>query len=516
MNIFRKMNEDPKDKGTEMGFELSKFTQDMQAKIKAAFDSNNIIDEQEARQLGLSDEQTSKLNKELSESLSQNANLGVEDKIEITKRDNNFTYKLTLKDPTKTEGELTWDKSNGDSLAKMREVYPNAHTPYLKDGVVTILDKAGNPVLDKNGLPVQTDFVERKKVFSEELAEMIVLGHKANQMERLIHQAEIQKELDRLNSLPTPQEDYIEIMRSIAFEQMNKKEQTEALLKITGEKFYKAIENKDYGTAKEYLMQGFGLAFQKMDMASIGDTNISIEGFKDFLKHWSGLDLICEQMDKAVNDGDDNNLTTQEKIWEFTKGCGDAVDHFIGTQGVAFIATLSLASEAAAAGGIGELWAVATQAYFGYEGLGSMIQGGQLAMSAESAEEFRQAGDMVGTGAIMLHGAAKSFSGLLTGKLQAGLEIRKAIKEIRKCESLEEIKDVQDRLPDLPYKAEERRAIAMECLKRSSELIRKGENKGVNNGVKDTPLTHEPSPITPLPERGRQPAHWKAELRTLN
>ena len=49
--------------------------------------------------------------------------------------------------------------------------------------------------------------------------------------------------------------------------------------------------------------------------------------------------------------------------------------------------------------------------------------------------------------------------------------------------SLEEIKDVQDRLPDLPYKAEERRAIAMECLKRSSELIREGENKGVNNGV---------------------------------
>ena len=503
-----------------MEIDFSKFSKDLQAKIKAAFDNDKNIDDTEAAQLGLSKEVTAALNKKLSEGLSNKANENVGDSIEIKQRDEKFTYTLKLKNPNATEGELTWGNEDGnDSLAKIRTVYPNAHTPYLKDGVVTILDKKGNPVLDKNGLPVQTDFIPKPKVFSEELAELLVLGHKADPMERLMHQAEIKKKLDELNNNFNPNLDYAEVMQSIAFEQMNKKEQTEALLKISGEKFYKAIQNKDYGTAKEYLLQGFGLAFQKMDMASIGNTNISIEGFKDFLKHWSGLDAFCEKMDEVVNDNSDN-LTTEEKIWEFTKGVGDAVDHFIGTQGVAFIGTLALASEAAAAGGFGELWAVATQAYFGYEGIGSIAEGVNTLQHAQTAEDYRISGDMVGTGAIMLHGAVKSFKGALTGRLQAGLEVKEAIKEIRKAESIEEIKELQDNLPDLPYNSQERQVLMMECLKRTNEIVRQGVNEGVNEGVKDnTPLQKEmdtPPQPSPLGEGGEHPTSAKNEPLTPN
>ena len=495
-----------------MEIDLNKFSTELQKKIKAAFESNKNIDEQEARQLGLSAEETEAINKKLSEGLSNNANITVGDSIEIRQKDNNFTYTLELKNPKNTEGVLEWSNKNGhDSLAKIREVYPDAHTPYLKNGVVTILDKNGKPVLDKNGNSVQTDFIQKSKIYTEELAELLVLRHKANPLERMMHQAEIQQKLDELNKEYNPDLDYATIMQSVAFEQMNKKEQTEALLKFSGEKFYKAIENKDYASAKEYLLQGLGLAFQKMDMAGIGNTNISIEGFKDFLKHWSGLDAICEKMDEIVNDNS-SDLTSAEKIWEFTKGVGDAVDHFIGTQGVAFIGTLSIAGQAAAAGGMGEIWAIATQAYFGFEGIGSIAEGGHLLGNAQTAEEFRQSGDMMGTGAIMLHGAVKSFNHALTGKLQAGLAVGQALKEIRRSKTIEELKEIQDNLPDLPYTAQEKQVLMMECLKQSNKIVSEGVNKGVNKGANEG-VNQEvvPSP-QPYPE-GRESTEPKGEAK---
>ena len=95
------------------------------------------------------------------------------------KKDNNFTYTMTLKDGygDDSEGVLEW---GADSLAKIRTVYPNAETAYLKNGKVTVLDKSGEPVLDKNGNALEVAFKETPKTFSEELAEMSVLGHKAS------------------------------------------------------------------------------------------------------------------------------------------------------------------------------------------------------------------------------------------------------------------------------------------------------------------------------------------------
>ena len=48
-----------------MDFELSKFSKEMQAKIRNAFNNDKIIDEFEARQLGLSKKQAMALSKEL-------------------------------------------------------------------------------------------------------------------------------------------------------------------------------------------------------------------------------------------------------------------------------------------------------------------------------------------------------------------------------------------------------------------------------------------------------------------
>ena len=448
---------------------------------KADEDGNGIIDDSEANNFIEKFLQNKNISaKDFFKFLSSLIKRENKDEIALTQKDANFTYTLTLKNPNASEGELTWE---GDSLKKFREVYPDAYTPYLKNGIVIIHDKEGNPIKDKNGNEVKVDYISKRQTFSQDLAEIIVLGHKASFMEKLLHQAEIQQELDRLNSLPPSEESYTELMRSIAFEQMSKKEQTEALLKWTGEKFYNARERGDLSAMKEYLVQGFGLAFQKMDMASVGNTNISVEGFKNFLKNWSGLDAFCEQMDNFVNDGTDN-ITRSEKIWNFTKGVGDSIDHFIGTQGIAFIGTLALASEAAAAGGIGEVWAVAIQSYFAFEGIGSIAEGVTVLKHAETAEEYRQAGDMVGTGAIMVHGAVKSFKGALTGKLQAGLEVKKALKEIKETKSFEEVKELQENLSDLPYNEQEKQVILLESQKQLSKIAQ--EKVGTLDAIKNS------------------------------
>ena len=155
-----------------MEIKSGKFSKEMQAKIMAAFNNDNKIDESEARQLGLSKEQAEALTKELSGETESST-----DKIELTQKDKDFCYTIVLNKNAegKSEGTLTW---NGDSLAKIRTVYPNAKTPYLKDGVVTILDKDGNPVADKNGNPLKIEYVQKQKIFSEELAEINVLGIK--------------------------------------------------------------------------------------------------------------------------------------------------------------------------------------------------------------------------------------------------------------------------------------------------------------------------------------------------
>lgn len=101
-------------------------------------------------------------------------------------------------------------------------------------------------------------------------------------------------------------------------------------------------------------------------------------------------------------------MSLGEKTWETIKGAGDAVDGFIGSQGTAFMGTLAFAGEAAAAAGIGKLFALVTQAYFAIEGGTMVVDGAVDVANAQTKEEARAGGQELGTGAIMLGGTAKS------------------------------------------------------------------------------------------------------------
>ena len=292
---------------------------------------------------------------------------------------------------------------------------------------------------------------------------------------QLLHPNEAIKEqklMDEIRSLPEVKETYTELMNDIKFQEMDKKQKTEFLLKTTGQKFYEAKERGDKEAMKEYLKQGIGLTFAYMD------DKAGITDIKEAAKEFYGLNAFVDTIDKFVDDGDASNLSFGEKTWETIKGAGDAVDGFIGTQGVAFMGTLAVAAEAAAAAGIGKAFALVTQAYFAFEGGTMVVDGTVDVANAQTKEEARVGGQELGTGTIMLGGAAKS--------VKQGYRNTK-IKE-SDAFAREYVKTANDQALVDEYNARE--TVSLDIYK--NELIKRGY-KPNEHGYFETPKPTRPS-----------------------
>ena len=205
-----------------------------------------------------------------------------------------------------------------------------------------------------------------------------------------------------LATLPPCTESFEELMASQKLESLDKSGKIKFLMEATGRKFYEAMEKGDKSAMRKYAIEGMSYVFAYMDDKS-GITDV-----KDAVKKYSGLNALVDVVDKIVDDGDADNLSGAEKTWATIKGAGDAVDSFIGTQGVAVMGSLFLAGEAAAAAGMAKLFAVATQAYFGIEGATLVYEGGKEIAEATTEEQARTGGTKLTSGAIMLAGTVKS------------------------------------------------------------------------------------------------------------
>ena len=277
--------------------------------------------------------------------------------------------------------------------------YGGGQESYL-DSMTSFSQK--NPVEKQNAISgtqmkLNQSVAERKKKAAE-LTENIRAQKRLNP-QKTQQEQEFKAKIDKL---PTPTETYTELMNDIKFQDMSREEKTKFLMETAGKKAYEARERGDKAAAKEYLMQGIGYTFAYMDEKA-GITDI-----KEAAKKYSGLNALTNAVDKWIDDGDNANLSMGERVWEGVKGAGDAVDSFIGTQGAAFVGTLAVASEAAAAAGVGKVFAVATQAYFGVEGAGLVYDGAKDLATAETKEQARQGGQELTTGGIMVAGALKS------------------------------------------------------------------------------------------------------------
>lgn len=172
--------------------------------------------------------------------------------------------------------------------------------------------------------------------------------------------------------------------------------------KFIMDKFQDAAAKKDFSGMKNALAE-----FNSY-MCKYIDDKVGVTDVKDAIKEYSGLNALVDYVDNLVDDGDETNLSKLETAWNITKGLGDAVDGFIGAEGIEMVGALGTASKVATIANAGKYFAVATQGYFGVEGSQLIGAGLAHAQTAETEEEARLAGSELGMGAIMLGGAVKS------------------------------------------------------------------------------------------------------------
>lgn len=144
--------------------------------------------------------------------------------------------------------------------------YGGGQESYL-DSMTSFSQK--NPVEKQNAISghqmkLNETVAERKKKAAEmqkEIKQQQVTNKILNPNQALKEQ----KFKDHISSLPEVDATYTELMNDIRFQNMDKKQKTEFLLKTTGQKFYEAKERGDKEAMKEYLKQGIGLTFAYMD-----------------------------------------------------------------------------------------------------------------------------------------------------------------------------------------------------------------------------------------------------------
>ena len=283
------------------------------------------------------------------------------------------------------------------------ESYLDSLTPFSQKSDIEKINLLYSP---NHGLGIQSTANEKEnrvKEINEDLS-----GSRKVNVKKDLQENKIKAHWE---SLPEVTASYTELMNSIKFKEMSEEEQVEFLLKTAGEKFNEAREKGDKRAMKEYLMQGIGLAFQKLD------NETGITKFKDWAKERSGLNTLVDYIDSKV-DNNSADLSVAERIWENVKGVGDFADSLAGTQGIAMIGAFMILGEAVAVSATSTLSEAAAakvltgfqallSSYFGVEG-GKLVYDGVVEnLNASSKEEVRAAGQKLGSGAFMLYGAGK-------------------------------------------------------------------------------------------------------------
>ena len=238
----------------------------------------------------------------------------------------------------------------------------------------------------------------------------------SRQQYKVAEEMKKQSFMNRIKSLPTPQATYTELMRSIEFDRLDNEGKMEMMLKISGEKFNEAKKKGDKQAMKDYLLEGLGMAIQ-LGCQKI-DSTIGIKQFKEWAKERSGLNFLVDLVDKYVDDGDEATLSWLEKNWEGVKGFGDALDSFLGSQAIGFIASLELLGMGAAGlasvtgvESIGTVFSALTKGYFLYDGGKMMVEGTVGYYNAETKADARVAGQQFGMGSFIFLGTLKSVIG---------------------------------------------------------------------------------------------------------
>ena len=246
--------------------------------------------------------------------------------------------------------------------------------------------------------------------------------------------------------------------------------------KFIMDKFQDAAAKKDFSGMKNALAE-----FNSY-MCKYIDDKVGVTDVKDAIKEYSGLNALVDYVNNLVDDGDATNLSKLETAWNITKGLGDAVDGFIGAEGIEMVGALGTASKVATIANAGKYFAVATQGYFGVEGSQLIGAGLAHAQTAETEEEARLAGSELGMGAIMLGGAVKSAK-----QGYRNIKIKQS-----DAHAQEFVKTANDQALVDEYNARENYGVTVSLDIYKNELIKRGY-KPNEHGYFETPKPTRPS-----------------------
>lgn len=247
----------------------------------------------------------------------------------------------------------------------------------------------------------------------------------------------------QLKDKPVPKEDYTTLMKRAENSQENYK-----------------LEHMTENERKEYIMSKFMTAKNNNDKVGMFDAlaefydydcrlldkKFGITTAKNFLKDKSGLNNLVDYLDKVI-DNEKDGLSALERTWEIIKGCGDALDSLIGTQGLTMVGGLGAATKAVTLiPKAGTLLGGAIQAFFAIDGTVMLTEGSMEAFNADTKDEARAGGAKAGMGAIMTGGAAHSIKNVRKAKSQNTAEKSLSHSEdyaVRRVKLKEQLKNVK-------------------------------------------------------------------------
>lgn len=466
---------------------LDKLAEEFQRKIKQVLKSDNKTESEKSSADKLTASEVKDLNKELSgeeitkgfteaeaEELTKNlsGDRGVSaDLMEYTTTDEAGNKQSVTFYGDSREGMLDLTQ---DSLEFYRDKYPNVAKAYLSGGVVTLLDSSNNAILDSNGKPVTVDYSKVKDSPSLNLVSFYI-NHSGGELD-INKMFELQALQEQMNSTPETDSNYQVLMSEIEIQKLDMMSEEERKNSITT-KMWNAFNNGDKTALFNALSE-----FYEYECRVI-DRKLGITGTKEFIKEKTHLNDLVDYINKVLDDNT-AKLTKTELAWEIIKGVGDAIDSFIGTQGLTMVGVLGSATKAASAiPKLGPWLAGAIQAYFGVEGLTLIGSGTIDGYNAETKEQARGAGAELGLGGIMAKGGLKSFKAGFKN-----LELKTFRSKISESKTLEELDVIREIIEESSYSKAEKAMLQNECAKQQGVI--QSNWKEVRASAKESPLYH--------------------------
>ena len=438
-----------------MGIDFSKFSKDIQSKIKAAL-SDSKISAEELRAMNLDKETAIKLMQELS----GNPDF-VGDGFVHIKIDNKSLLSL---DKLENDTIVPLTKQ---ALEHYNQFYPNKdiQNGYYKDGKMYFLNSQGKMVRD---------------IFNNYLSENITVEPAKKDSPDFIDpdgKINVQKLQEHLNTLPDTDKDYQEVMSDI--NEATKEHSywsIETFADTQKERFievYQAINNGDFSLAIELMYSYFSTECQGFDENILSKIRSGLERLTG--AKWAGpalynaLSYVAEHADN-LGGRDENGIGYAERfvvgLSNADKGLGDFV---FSTEGLATMGAIATGEAllAKASSKLAPYIGTAIHSYFGADGSMMVADGATRVATGKTLEEVEEGGQEIGHGLPMIPTVIRAgvvgYKG--TKSFFSGLKINEFRTKLRETTSFEELKTLEASIDEMAYSRQEKLILKMECTK---------------------------------------------------